>query len=124
MRRLIIKKGGYTESTFRDATPGSALDRLFKREARRHGGDEDAAVLPLKDALDEVVTVPLTALYYQVESVRKYREYDCQLLMPWVSPIPVSSSLALPRGSGLKSIFLLVMLRAIEVIIVSNLSVA
>ncbi len=47
--------------------------------------------------------------------MRKYREYDCQLLTPWVSPIPVTSSLALPKGSGLRTFFSIAMLRAIEV---------
>ncbi len=61
-----MKKGGYTESTFRDAAPSSILHRLLARETSRNGGDEDAAVLPLKQALDAVINVPGTALYYQV----------------------------------------------------------
>ncbi len=48
----------------------------------------------------------------KVESVRKYPEYDCRLLEPWVTTLPVSSSPALPKGSGLWPILFLTILRA------------
>ncbi len=90
--------------------------------------------MPLKDALEQTVNESNWALYYQVkwnqqfnflahtqlyhqqsqkvESVRKYPEYDCRLLEPWVTTLPVSSSPALPKGSGLWPILFLAMLRA------------
>ncbi len=75
---LVVKKGGYTESTFRDAPPGSILGRLFAREAERNGGDHERAVLPLREALDAVVTVPNTALYYQVRRKKDGARQCCQ----------------------------------------------
>jgi len=128
-----VKKGGYTENSFRHAPEGHILERLFLEFVQPR---EEESVLSLSKALNVVVQAgSKKALYYQVnevrlipfhlptsiilqlqqvESVREYRQFDCFLTTPWVSTTPALSAMALRKNSPLTPFMRRAVLELIE----------
>lgn len=100
--RLLVKGGGSTASSFEKAGEDTILGRIYDKFIR----PDPSAVFTssISDALAAVVyeATGKMAFMYQIETVREYKEFQCDLLVAWRSHVPVLNSMAFGKDSVYK----------------------
>ncbi|TRY78407.1 hypothetical protein TCAL_13946 [Tigriopus californicus] len=101
--QLLARKGGFSDSLFTNAEEGSIFHSLYNKFLK---DDRDQYMInDIPTLLQELMQSKKRALFYLLETVYTYPEYNCQISAPWISNYPNFLSMAFPKSSPYKEFF-------------------